>query len=206
MTILSNIEQSLLTISLGFRQNELAYLALTSKIEHAIRDKIAFHLQENLTFSIVAREWRFILNSKKKLIDIAVVDSEGKETSLIEIKAIYTLEAFLKRKTSFKDVLNYDKEKLEGFESKNAVERYLLLLATHPNIQSVIIQPFDKIIKYSGYINRFFNASGVDYSQDAKNIIDQHCSTLDKNFICDVIDAGKKFNIDVRIYWWLIKL
>lgn len=60
------IEQTLLSslnhVIERFEKNELAYLALTSKIEFPIRDKWAFLLHEKLspTGIIVAREWKWI--------------------------------------------------------------------------------------------------------------------------------------------------
>src|SRR5690348_7326338 len=74
----------------AFALGELAYLALTSKIEHPIRDRMAFYLHSKFSGagSIVAREW--------KRVDLAVIASDGKPSCLVELKACYTFDALEK--------------------------------------------------------------------------------------------------------------
>jgi len=72
---------------LQFNNEEYAYLAMTSKFEMQFRDKLAFSLFEKLQKDelYVCREWN--LKSKKRRIDIGIVDSENNPKYLIEIKA-----------------------------------------------------------------------------------------------------------------------
>ncbi len=57
-----------------FRKNELAFLALTSKIENHLRDKIAFVLHENFKDElIISREWN---DRNGKKADIAIFNND----------------------------------------------------------------------------------------------------------------------------------
>jgi hypothetical protein len=72
-----------------FKKNELAYLALTGKIELPLRDKIAFSIQYEFSKDfIVAREWTNKENHKR--FDIAIFDKNVEcnfPDYLIEFKA-----------------------------------------------------------------------------------------------------------------------
>lgn len=63
--------------------DELAFLALTSKIELPIRDRLAYTLFRRLPELLVTREWR--------PVDLAVLSPDGKTpVLLLEAKALYT--------------------------------------------------------------------------------------------------------------------
>src|SRR5438105_184489 len=64
----------------SFDPGELAYLALTSKVEHAVRDRLAWALSKR--GHCVAREWR--------RTDLAVLDEAGDPRAALEAKATYT--------------------------------------------------------------------------------------------------------------------
>ena len=65
----------------SFEPGELSYLALTSKAEHVVRDRLAWVLSRRGLR--VAREWR-------NRVDLAVLDDEGEPLSALEAKATYT--------------------------------------------------------------------------------------------------------------------
>ena len=71
----------------AFGAGELAFLALTSKIELPVRDRLAWSLYKELwPGSVVAREWR--------RIDLAILP-EGhadEPDALIQAKALYTFD------------------------------------------------------------------------------------------------------------------
>ena len=62
-------------IGTNYDENELAYLAMTSKIEGQLRDKIAFIIQKDNNFS-VAREWErhdmVVFSNQKKVVDTVI--------------------------------------------------------------------------------------------------------------------------------------
>jgi len=69
---------------LGFAKDELAYLALTSKPEAAIRDRLALRLREN--FPVVGREWQ-----RADLVAFAERARDARPVLIVELKAIHTL-------------------------------------------------------------------------------------------------------------------
>ncbi|MGH3428668.1 MAG: hypothetical protein ACRDQZ_14050 [Mycobacteriales bacterium] len=65
----------------SFDRGELSYLALTSKAEHVVRDRLAWALSKQ--GHRVAREWR-------ARGDLAVLDDRGEPLAALESKATYT--------------------------------------------------------------------------------------------------------------------
>ncbi len=118
-----HLVKALAAVATMFWPNELAYLALTSKVEGPIRDRLAFKLHEALspTGRFVAREFRRIA--------IAVIH-EDKVCALIELKAMYTFDAldddrYLARLD--RDVSKCHEQGCEG------AQVFTVLLATHPH-------------------------------------------------------------------------
>ncbi|WP_431993677.1 hypothetical protein [Streptomyces albogriseolus] len=73
----------------SYAPGELAYLALTSKPELTVRDRLAWTLQTRLAGAVVAREWR----NTAGWIDLAVLDMAGHSPqALLELKAAYTFD------------------------------------------------------------------------------------------------------------------
>ncbi len=69
-----------------FKDDELAYLAVTSKIEHPLRDRIAFALHKRLQDDFfICREWQSIKGNRTDLAIIGKKDNKPK--LLIEFKA-----------------------------------------------------------------------------------------------------------------------
>ena len=70
--LLDDALRSLNNAKTGFRPNEIAYLALTSKPELAVRDRLAFHLYQKLKQdgSLVSREYHI---GGRKHADIAIL-------------------------------------------------------------------------------------------------------------------------------------
>lgn len=84
-----------------FPNNKLAYLAMTSKVEHQLRDAIAnqmhIELQKIKSTSFVCREWKYI--------DAEILDSSGNPELLIEFKGHSSIDFpdwLLKRKSNNK--------------------------------------------------------------------------------------------------------
>ena len=68
-----------------FAPGELAYLALTSKIDRPLQDRLAWSLRTQLPALVVSREWR---NT-----DIAVLSADGRSPMvLLEAKARYSFD------------------------------------------------------------------------------------------------------------------
>lgn len=125
-------------------RDELAYLALTSKVELPFRDKLAFALARLLHDSggHVAREFR--------RCDLAwVVD--GKPRLLVELKACYTFDLLFQPEV-YRGKVATDLAKALLLGGPTA-HRAAILLATHP--QGSIPLPLLQVVKYARDINRY---------------------------------------------------
>ena len=139
------IQQTLAAVDREFQPNELAYLALTSKIENPLRDRWAFLLHKNTEASLtVAREWL--------RTDIALLEGTVPK-ALIELKAMYTFDAALDQEkiTGFCDAMEKDEEKAFSL-SNGKSDIFTVLLATHPG--SAVPRTRERVIKYHQGINR----------------------------------------------------
>lgn len=131
-----------------FSTNELAYLALTSKIELPFRDRLAFRLHKDLAAHpeiVVSREW--------KRIDLAVLRGPHPEM-LLELKAMYSFD--MQGKTApidYPKLIRSDVDKLRRISASYRSEPpviFTLLLATHPH--SAPPASLDRVIKYASAI------------------------------------------------------
>ncbi len=179
-----------------FSKNELAFLALTTKIELPLRDRWAYVLYNKLHKSdfIVSREW--------KRIDIAITKN-GKPEILIEIKALYTFDAINEKGYYVKtiDYMQKDEDKASKFANHDT-EIYTVLFATHPLI--LVPDNFKSIVKYIPGIKRAFkkhkNADSI------KDVARLRIKTKfgERKVIEGVLDAGNAFGIGVEIMYWVL--
>ncbi|MDD4878729.1 MAG: hypothetical protein PHO02_06910 [Candidatus Nanoarchaeia archaeon] len=193
------IKNELKSIQIHFKKDELAYLALTSKIELPIRDKIAFRLHKILNTLKVAREWN--------RTDLVILDSYNKPIRILELKAMYTFDGIdiHKEKDIFPKLLVQDFQKNKKLLQKET-KCYSLLLATHPS--AIISKRLQNIVKYSGGINNAFNkyrTSGAILNNCKKNIKNKLSELFGKEkIIMGTINAGRCWNNKVEIIYWLI--
>jgi hypothetical protein len=129
LTLLGALDE----VAASYAPGELAYLALTSKPEHAIRDRMAWALHTRLPGCVVAREW----NSPHGRIDLAVLDESGTSPlALLEIKAAYTFDFTsedLGSARSYRTKVAADLVKATAaLHMRPGSAAYALLLLTHP--------------------------------------------------------------------------
>lgn len=202
-----------------FNQDELAYLALTSKIEHPFRDRFAYCLYKRYPQLTVSREWN--------RVDLAILNDSGPEI-LIELKAMYSFDMFSTVKkcpnaldknnvnssnmipnyNEYRTAVDNDVKKLITISEKRQPkpELFTLLLCTHPH-SSLNQKIPEGVIKYKPKINGFYNNK---YCID-KTIIEkvEDCfETLTnppkhKVTVFGQIDGGTAFDIKVTLYYWL---
>lgn len=183
----------------SFSENELSFLALTSKVENPIRDRWSYKLHSELQSDyLLAREWN---RSDIAIIDIAC------PVAIIEIKAMYTFDCLTfssskPKLDSYIKNLNNDEEKAKNLGcSETAV--YTVLLATHP-CRSI---PDDKksVIKYNYEINRSLKSKDPD---DLKNFATKEVNSklTAKNIIKQgELIGGSSYGIETNVLFWLIK-
>ncbi len=182
-----------------FGKNELAFLALTTKIELPLRDRWAYVLFNKLSKSdfIVSREW--------KRTDIAIIN-KGKPSSLIEIKALYTFNA-VNTKGFYKKQINRlqdDENKASKLASKGT-DIYTVLFATHPLF--IVPHKLEGIVKYIPGISMAFekckNANNI--KKIAIGRIKEEFKRKGKNLITEgTLKAGSAFGIETEIIYWIL--
>ncbi|MFB7918544.1 hypothetical protein [Streptomyces sp. NPDC056061] len=103
-----SLDSCLQTAGRSFEEGELAYLALTSQIEHPVRDRVAYAMHRRLegTRLDVGREWTGLVTMgkngelAKRSVDLAVVEKPSRRSSripelhgVVEFKAFYAHDA-----------------------------------------------------------------------------------------------------------------
>lgn len=187
---------ALSAIGSEFRPNELAYLATTTKVEAAIRDRLAFRLHQDYEPSgcIVAREWN--------RVDLAVLDPNGVPLALVELEAMYTFDAFGNLR-HFTDATTADEIKAQRLAVAGTAV-YSLLLATH--LGGAVEAQFLKPVKYSGGIDRAITKLG-----DAAAVRARACETIDIDLADRTVVArgeahgGTAFGQSASVLFWLVR-
>jgi hypothetical protein len=179
-----------------FLPNELAYLALTSKVEGPIRDRLAFQLHQALSPSglSVAREFK----GQCGRADIAVV--AGDEVfALIELTAMYTFDAHHARRIArYLAKLKDDASKCHRQRHENA-QVFTVLLATHP--QGFPTEGALAAIKYANDIRRSFNKHENPCKILA--IAKKEISDWYEDYKTGEIDGGSAYGVAVSVHYWM---
>ncbi|MCX7292769.1 hypothetical protein [Janthinobacterium sp.] len=197
MTLEENLISALRGVESAFSRDELAYLALTQKVEQAFRDKLAFVLHQRLDNSrfLVCREW--------KRADLAVLEG-GRPVLILEAKAGYTFDILNDKGYDFQNLVAADLKKTSILISKLGLDTspsvYALVIATHPSMAPH--DRFSDAIKYLPGITRFANASNnresvckrMDLRMSAFELVDTHETC-----------AGAAFGVKVTVYSWLYR-
>ncbi len=191
------ITDSLAALDREFQQNELAYLALTTKVEMPIRDKWAYTLYKQLKNKgiNVSREW--------KRTDLAVIE-RGTPLALVELKAMYSFDAALDPNGvgGFTDAMEKDEEKAKKL-AQSVTSVYTVLLATHPHS---LVTNLSGIVKYDSGINkalvRFEGEQGVKSAAiDAVNRKLAGKNVITQGELC----GGSAFEVSVSVLYWVIR-
>lgn len=180
----------------SFEKNELAYLSVTQKNEHAIRDRIAFLLHRELQALNgyhVCREWR--------RTDLAILNN-GSPALIVEAKAIYSFDAIQKKKSHPYDVyLENDAAKsfklLAQYPESKECQVLLFLTATH--IVGHVSEKYRHIFKYYKDLKKSETASVSDIQEQISQIIDYECISK------GVWSAGHVFENEVKVLYWVFK-
>ena len=142
----------------------------------------------------MAREWN--------RIDLAVLDENGTPLILVELKAMYTFDAFSNLKL-FTDATSADELKAQRLaEPGTAV--YSLLLVTH--LSGSIPARFMKPVKYARDINK-----AVARHSDAASVLVKASDAIEKNLsnraVVDrgPINGGSAFDLNVSVHYWLVR-
>ena len=189
------LKEELEGLSRSFIPGELAYLALTSKVEFPIRDRLAFRLHTRLGDgpSQVAREWH--------RTDLAVL-SGGVPTLLLEVKAMYSFDAIdnaVGLRNFHRQVLR-DRDKSLRPEAGNA-EIYALLLVTHPG--GPCGEKLNAVVKYRTGIERAAKRGVERVREDAAAAVAKAFHDFRLITTPGSLDAGTAFGVPVSIDYHL---
>lgn len=182
-----------------FQPDELAYLALTSKIELPVRDRLAFSLYRRLDDLLIAREW--------KRVDLAVLAGDGETPEmLLEAKALYTFdligdEAWTSR---YPEKVTADLAALCA--RKDLTERtqlFALVLATHPTSQPSA--QLKQVAKYSKGVGKAIGTHGdatavLRHADEALRASLRHAGAVYPG----EIPGGTAYDVAVSVPYWLI--
>ena len=189
------LRSHLASLASAFDPDELAYLAMTGKIEHAVRDRLAFSIYTEFKAKslplIVAREW--------KRVDLAIL--EGKTPCMfLELKAMYSYNMFSpKATTQFPGAIADDLEKLKLLD-KNLLsppsEHFALAILTHPHAMP---NDFEKsVVKYSRGIHKFRPPSISKLRAATLENFSKHTTFKLRN-----LSSGVAFGVKVTVYYCL---
>ena len=183
-----------------FGKDELAFLALTTKIELPVRDRWAYVLYKKLKKQglVVSREW--------KRVDLAVL-RETTPQALVQLKAMYTFDAINER-GYYKKGIGYLFEDIKKASKLVGKSRniYGVLLVTHP--MQVIPLKFTRIIKYRPGVNGALKQLG-----NQKQVANVSVDRIEKFLILErhtivkkgTMFGGSAFGIKTNVLYWIIK-
>lgn len=209
--LLDDALKSLESDKTGFRPNEIAYLALTSKPEREIRDRLAFHLYLKLKQDglLVSRECHI---GKGKHADIAILHGDGSGQvvveALIELKvySFFNLDYKVHPKMQEKIAKNVSAD----FKKcrKYANEVFCLFLAS--NIEK---EDFPSDLPYDDIVTSW--KSWLSYKKSVKRRkkekVKEEMGKFFKKKKWEIISEGEvmggsAFNLEVSVPYWLLTL
>jgi len=181
----------------SFTPGELAYLALTSKIERPLQDRLAWVLHTRLPGLVVSREWR--------ATDIAIL-SAGAQSPLVllEAKAMYSFDVAWEHRagaTAYPRLMRRDIAKARALDPHGAADVYALALVTHPHGRPPTLPG---VIKYLDRINRALSAgSPEDLQLMSAATMRQALAPLGQ-VQSGNLPGGTAFGVKVTIGYWLV--
>ncbi len=190
------------------RHGELAYLAVTSKIERPLRDKLAFQLHKLLKPKrrLVSREWGQKRRGRKKHFDLAILSADGTAEVIIEIKAMGSPNAFKpKQIEKYSNKMRKDIKKCTEQFTDGKTKIFAILFATHPTSK------FPGHLKGKGVVKSFVRFNSMNSRQKnsqmtaQKNVLER----LRKNFLSQnvksgIIRGGNAFGVKTNVIFWVI--
>lgn len=190
-----DVIDSLRDLAGEFQRNELAYLALTAKIEGPLRDRWAYALHKTLAPNyVVAREWS--ISGERHRADLAILVHQSPQ-AIIELKAIYSFDVINGRHRKIIKDLRADAEK---WANCGGARIYTVLLVTHPD--GKVADDYERTVKYMQGINRAVGKCGSPEKVKA-----QAKATLQNDFgqndvVSGELNGGQAFGTILSVLWW----
>jgi len=195
------IGEHLSSLAESFAADELAFLAMTSKIERPVLDRLAFALSSSLWPSgwLVAREWRGIGSLR---IDLAILRGLVPHV-LVEAKSMVSFDC-TKQGQGQREYADHLQNDLKRFEKENLPDTQIfsLLLAIHP--RDPIPRALQGVFKYWVGVDRAMRRfASEDKIRDAceKNLL--RFLRPDILLKSGSISGGTAFEVRMDLLWWL---
>jgi len=180
-----------------FEPDELAYLALTQKVELHFRDRLAWGLHKTLypRGLVVSREWR--------RTDLAILGG-GLPLALVEAKALYTFDVHVEvKRAEYLARVTADLAKAAALAP--AADRYGLVLVTNVHGQ-IPAHLRERVVKYAHGINLAAKqlGSGDQVRAGAIQLWDAELAGLGLPVDHVAVRAGCVWGLEVTVDAWLV--
>ncbi len=185
-----------------FHGGNLAYLALTGKIELQVRDQVALMLRTVIPpENLVAREWT---RRKKSRCDLAIVHG-GNPNCIVEFKAMYSFDPLIEGKTAMRLPRTLLTDCLER-ERDYRARTLGVLLVTHP-LGRIPEEYGHGVTKYRDDINLAFSRYGPagNILSGCESKVEHLFRKRDFTSRHGVLQAGNCFGTQVEIHYWLVE-
>ena len=188
-----------------FGENELAYLALTSKAEKQIVDRLAFSLhRDNRHSDYVAIAREYTDPGVIRLVDLAVVERGIPHVPhvFLEAKAMQSFNVNLPHDSPrYLQPIGEDVEKLENYNIRayaNVPQKIVLHLTTHTS--RAPHNRWDGVVKYASRIRNYRPRSIADLTSK----LDRQMPTERFPVMASGnIRGGRAFDVDVTVHYRL---
>jgi hypothetical protein len=203
MDYCSIIQEEISNIANYYNSNEVAYLALTAKVEATLRNKLAYRLQQRMideqTTLQVARDWQDT--------DIAIITSNGQAEALIYLKSGYIPDETDANESM---IGFYPKKVLDAAQKANQIgfdhtKTYAVLFYTHQN--KSVAEVYRKTVKHdNAFLRAFKKHTAEEMLSSAKKNITTFFENKNLKPIHITIEAGTCWDVKVEIHTWLVEL
>ncbi|HEV2085013.1 MAG TPA: hypothetical protein VGR09_08015 [Gemmatimonadales bacterium] len=185
----------------SFEQGELAFLALTSKVERPFLDRLSYQLYKSLDQSTytVAREFPVLRGVRA---DIAVLKGSLLLT-VIEAKAMCTADCTREEglRREYPDLLRADLQRYAAC-GIDGLQVFSLLLGTH-----LLVPPakhLTSVVKYRRLLTHAFHThlTAEAIRQAADDNLERFLRP-ETRLTSGLITGGSAFGVPVELLWWL---
>lgn len=203
------ITRGLQEFSEAFQEDEIAYLALTSKPEFVVRDHIAWRLHQDLPAPLTsAREWKPAGKSGSGRTDLAILRTQQESAIaevLLEVKSCYTFDALksepARERFPIKAVRDDIDKSFEYAETDTAA--LALLIVVHP--RAPVDVRFFQTVKFARAINSSLRSrSEREVEEAATEFLNSRLPSVAPILSQGTIASGSAFGIPTDLLFWLI--
>ncbi|WP_159619447.1 hypothetical protein [Arthrobacter zhaoguopingii] len=190
------LAQALEASALSFADGELAYLALTSKVQLPLRDRLAWSLATQLPGLVVARGW--------KRTDIAILDPSALPLALVEAKALYTFDVATPDRANVSEyarMVKDDMAKASALLGGRPGQVFALVLVTHPMDAPPAV--LKDVFKYPGIRTAFNRSTEQEIRAGAKANLSAALEPLGPA-VHGSLDGGSAFGVRVVVDYTIV--